>query len=357
MILENLELRNFRGYEHLSLKFDKGLFVIEGTNGSGKTNLVEAIYCLSLAKSWRCQSFSTLIKEGNDVAYISAYLLEENTALRRHLEIFFKKEERRILINNKPVKKLTDLSKIVNILLFTPKDVSLYKGAPSLRREFLDVSISKENEAYLASISKYGKLLLERNALLKDNKIDDVYLSTLDESLAKEVALIAPYRKKFLFELEKVLNEIAPELYGYNMNFKIIYKPFVVGENIQSEAIKLFQKNREIDKAKKVTTNGIQREDFSLLLNDKDIGLYGSQGENRLAAIALKIAPYFLKRANKEMPIAVLDDVYSELDDKRSGNLSKILKTMGQTFVTTTDIVIPGASYIEVHNHNATRRN
>lgn len=354
MILQKLELRNFRSYEHLVLEPSDGLNVIEGQNGSGKTNLVEAIYCLSMARSWRTYGLAPFVKEGSAYAKVTADLI--HGPLRKRVELIFSKTERRVLVNAKPIKRLSELSSLTSISLFSPKDVSIFQGSPSDRRNFLDVSISSKEPRYLDSVSRYSRLLSERNAVLKENEPNETQLDALSELMASECVQIIASRKRFVDELNKRLTNLENALYGVSRGLRIVYKPFVSGADIKNGALSAFSKAKGSDILHKVTSVGVHREDFLTLLDGKDIGIYGSQGENRIAAIALKIAPSLIG-TDKKPTITILDDVYSELDEEKEKNLSKVLKTIGQTFVTTTNTIVTGASYIEVLNHNAIRRN
>lgn len=354
MILQKLELRNFRSYDHLALEPSNGLNVIEGRNGSGKTNLVEAIYCLSMARSWRTYGLAALVKEGSTYAKIAADLT--NGLIRKRVELLFSKTERRVLVNGKPIKRLSELSSLTSISLFSPKDVSLFQGSPGDRRNFLDMSISSKEPHYLDSVSRYLRLLSERNAVLKESEPNETQLDACSELMASECVQIIASRKRFIDELNKRLATLGNALYGSSRGLKIVYRPFVTGVDIKNEALSAFNKAKGSDILHKVTSVGVHREDFLTLLDGKDVGTYGSQGENRIAAIALKIAPSLIG-IDEKPTITILDDVYSELDEEKAKNLSRVLKKIGQTFVTTTNTIVTGASYIEVLNHNAIRRN
>lgn len=354
MIITRLELRNFRSYPSLGLDFSEKDNVLIGKNGTGKTNLVEGIYLLSLCKSWRSNDIRTLIRQGEEAAFIRAYVREGE--MSRKIEILITPKGKKISLNDKPVKRLSELSKLVNVTLFSPEDVNLFKDSPSSRRSFLDVSISKESVPYLSLIGRYGKILQERNVALKSPNPDKTYLEVLTNQLIDVSEPITRYRREYLTRLNEILSEVANALYENNRSLHLIYKPFVKENDFKETASKLYRKNLDNDLLHKTTTIGVHREDFSLLLDGNDIALYGSQGENRLAAIALKIAPYFLIQEQEKKPITILDDVYSELDDKHSLRLTKLLKNLGQVFVTTADYSIKGDALIDISKENATRR-
>lgn len=356
MRLARLELRDWRCYDSLKLDFENGISIIEGGNGEGKTNIAEAIYYLSLAHSWRTSDDTPLQKAGCQSSIVRACVCEGE--FRRLIEIRLSKEGKRILLNDKPIHRLSELSKMVNVLLFTPEDTELFTSSPSLRRSFLDVSIAKTDVDYLNFIGAYRHLLVERNGALKLEKSDRSYLDVLTDQMVEVQQRIVNKRLIYVRRLNGALSTLASRLFGQNRSAKLVYRPFVnPDDKFTEEAKKAYQRSLETDLLRKSTSVGIHREDFQLLLDEKDVGIYGSQGENRLSAIALKLSPYFLIEEEEKKPIVVLDDVYSELDQLHASSLSSLLKSMGQVFVTATDLKIDGASYVEVANHQARRRN
>ena len=355
MILEKMSLTNFRSYAKCDVQFGNGVNVIVGPNGSGKTNLAESIHLMSLAKSWRTNESSTLIGVDYDYAYAEARV--NNGGTTKTIGIQISQKGKRVLINGKPIRRLSELSKCVNVVVFSPEDVSLFKGSPSDRRSFLDVNISKRSLDYFSLIAKYNKLLEERNATLKSEQVDTTYLKVVTERLIEVEEPISRYRRLYVDELNKVLSEVASGLYGAERSVRINYKPFIKSdEEFKSRATKLYDKSLESDIYHKSTSIGLHREDFELMLDGKNIALYGSQGENRLSAIALKMSPYFLIEDDDQKPIAVLDDVYSELDNEHAARLTELVNKMGQTFITATKLEIEGATYIDVSSNKAVRR-
>ena len=354
MKLTHLTLRNFRSYPSCTLDFSDGVNFIEGSNGEGKTNLVEAIYYLSLAKSWRTNDDRALIRYGESEAYIGAEIVE--SGLHRRIEIALSANGRKILVNGKPIHRLSELSRLVNALLFSPEDTGIFRGSPGERRNFLDVNLSKQSLDYFALIGKHNRLLEERNAVLKKDKPDPAYLEVVTKSLIEVGEPLERYRRLYVDALNKILSSLESELYGAKRTLLLAYRPFIRGEDYKSEAEKAFKRALDGDLYHKVTSIGLQREDFSLLLDAKDVGLYGSQGENRLAAIALKLSPYFLIDDPEQKPLAVLDDIYSELDADHATRLTGLIKRLNQSFVTGNKSMIEGASKFEVTSHKAVRR-
>ena len=347
MNIKSITLKNFRNHNYLSFSFQKGINVISGPNGIGKTNIVEAIYYLSLARSFRTNDTYNLIQKGKDDAEISSIISEGE--LVRKIRINISKEGKKILLNNKPVSKLSELVKCVNVVLFEPKDVLLFRGSPKERRNFLDINISKKSAIYLDHISRYDKILRQRNDLLKQENVDEVLLDTTTEMLVKLAEPIVSYRQLYVKDINDILNKIARALTGVNSEIEIKYTPFVPFDSeFKESAKKAFKGALEGDLKRKATSIGIHREDFSVSLNGRDIAMFGSQGENRLVALALKLSPYFLIEDKDKRPVVVLDDVMSELDKTHKERLIKFLQKFEQVFITSTNQVVKDAAHYEL---------
>jgi len=336
MILEKLTIKNFRNHNAKSFIFSKGINAFIGDNGVGKTNIIEAIYYLSLGRSFRTKELEHLIKSDEDRAYIIASILEGD--IRKEIRISISKEGRSVVINKKPINKLSILSNAVNVLLFEPKDVNLFRGSPKARRDFLDLNISKKSEVYLYNITTIEKILKDRNDCLKQLNPDLTLLDTQTDLLIKHSKPVIEARKDYLSKLEKIANKIIVRLTDNKMVIKIDYHPFVnFNGNFETTAKDCFTKNLENDLKRKSTSVGVHLEDFDVYLNNQNI-IDGSQGENRLVAITLKIAPYFLIDDENKKPIVALDDVLSELDINHQKKLLDFISKLNQTFITTTQL-------------------
>ena len=347
MLIKTLTVKGFRNHNYLTYDFSPGVNVITGPNGVGKTNIVEAIYYLSLARSFRLNDSEGLIENGKDHAEIYAEITEG--VINRKIRILITQTGHQIFINGKPANKVSDLAKIVNVILFEPKDVLLFRGSPKARRNFLDISLSKKSPSYLDYISRYEKVLKERNELLKGENVDKTLLETTTELLVKLSGPIVTYRQMYVKDINDILNKITRALTGEDKQLEIIYKPFVENSvDFESKALEAFKRAEESDLRKKVTSIGIHREDFSVNLNGRDVGEFGSQGENRIAALALKLSPYFLIEDREKRPIVALDDVMSELDKDNRLRLINFLKKFEQVFITATQLQIDGASHYQI---------
>lgn len=348
MIIKNIYLKNFRNHNLQSIIFNPGINVISGANTSGKTNIVEALYYLSVARSFRGVEDIDLIQKGKQYAEIGSDVSEGE--IKRHIHVLITEKGRSVVVNGKKVSKLSDLTKSVNALIFEPKDVLMFKGSPKERRNYLDVNLSKQYHSYFEHLSRYDKILKERNELLKSNNIDEKLLETTTELLIKNSGPIISYRERFVKDINDILIKITRALTGVQGKLEITYKPFINYSNqFEDDAKEAYKRALASDIKQKATSIGIHREDFSISLNGRDIGTFGSQGENRLVALALKLSPYFLFEDKDKRPIIILDDVMSELDKTHQERLIKFLRKLDQVFITATKLEIDGATHIKLN--------
>lgn len=355
MMLTRLRLVNWRGYPLLDLRFEKGLNLILGQNGAGKTNLAEAIGYLSLARSFRTSDNQLIIASGSSEALVRAELREG--AIHRNVEIALSKQGKKILINGKPCRKISELSRLVNVLTFVPEDVTLFLDSPGRRRSFLDAALSKSSQEYLDLISSYSRVIRERNLTLKADSPDEALIEVYTDQMESLEPSIIAYRRRYADSLNSVLPGLFARLRGESATCQLVYSPFVKdGPDLRERIQKAHEQALETERLRRSTCVGAHREDFRFLLNGKDVALYGSQGENRLCSLCLKLAPYFLVEEGSGKPIVVLDDVMSELDQTRQENLLLLLKGFSQVFLTATNLEAESASIIDVASHKATRR-
>jgi DNA replication and repair protein RecF len=355
MTVQRLELVNYRSYSHIQLTFDAQLNVFLGKNGAGKTNLAEAIHFLSLARSFRTSDDQDLLQKGQPFAKVKAVI--DLQGRKQTLEIVITPQGKKILLNQKPVKKLSELSKVIHVLFFEPRDVMLFDDLPKVRRKFLDTHISKHQEGYLQQLSQYEALLNERNLLLKSTQPNRQHLAVLTKQLIEASYPIVVSRHSYIENINKVISKITSVVKGSPIDIKLQYVPYVnPKQDFFKEASLLFASKLEDDIRKKTTQLGTQREDFVAIYNQQTIASYGSQGENRLAAIALKIAPYFLVEDQALRPIIVLDDVLSELDEPTQKRLLQFLQKLQQVFITTTHMLDSPAAIYDIQNSHIQRR-
>ena len=356
MIIKSLTLRNFRNYDYAKVEFDPKLNVIVGDNAAGKTNLVEAIYFLSLARSFRTSETSDLIKNKRQYSEIEAQV--EQDTINKDIVALMTSSSKKFVCNDKPIRKLSDLSKLINVIVFEPKDTLMFSDSPFVRRNFLDINLSKKSPIYLENLMVFEKLLRERNAILKSDIVDKIQLKVVTDQMIDVEETICKYRNAYVNEINKILSKLITKLKGEDQTAQLVYMPFMkIDDKFKASCARAYESNIESDVKHRITQLGIHREDIKMILNGKDISEQGSQGENRIAVIALKVAPYFLIEDKASKPIVILDDVMSELDDDHKKRLLTFVRELEQVFITTTKTNIKDASVYEVSQHIVTRRN
>ena len=357
MIIKSLTLRNFRNYDYAKVEFDPKLNVIVGDNAAGKTNLVESIYFLSLARSFRTSETSDLIKNKRQFSEIEAQV--EQDTINKDIVALMTSSSKKFVCNDKPIRKLSDLSKLINVIVFEPKDTLMFSDSPLVRRNFLDINLSKKSPIYLENLMVFEKLLRERNAILKSDIVDKIQLKVVTDQMIDVEETICKYRAAYVNEINNILSKLITKLKGENQTAQLVYMPFMkIDDKFKSSCARAYESNIESDVKHRMTQLGIHREDIKMILNGKDISEQGSQGENRIAVIALKVAPFFLIEDKAQKPIVILDDVMSELDDDHKKRLLTFVREdLEQVFITTTKTNIKDASVYEVSQHIVTRRN
>ncbi len=359
MIIENILLTQFRNYEKISVDFEEGLNIILGQNGSGKTNLVEAIYYLSFARSFRTLNHQDLIMNGKNFASIEATIKFDDEI--KQIRMLITNDGQKITCNKVEISKLSELVNLINVIVFEPRDVGIFQASPKLRRNFLNMQLSKLSNKYLNACSRCAKLTKERNAILKSSNPNKEYLEIITQQLIEESYEICLRRREFIKTLEPLINKTINAISFSKRKVTLNYNSYVDFESKDDYLIKAktaFNEALENDLKYKATTIGVHHEDFSTNLNGANISNFGSQGERRIVAIALKIAPYFLVTDKFKRPIVILDDVLSELDQVHQNKLLDFLEKFTQVFITGTTIdEINKATIYDVINQNILRRN
>lgn len=335
MIIKFIKIHNFRNYNSLEVQFENGINNIFGNNGIGKTNLVEAIYYLTNGKSFKENNEKNLINLKEKKFYLNGKIFIGNNL--KNIEIFFDDTGKKIKIDNKNIFKLSDLALNFNSIYYAPEDVNFFKGSPSNRRNLLNLLISKINKEYFINLTNYNKVLKNKNILLKEENPNIELINTYNKMLINYSYEIFKVRRDFLLKM----NEYIPLIYSKitNISEKIILKYFSFINELNKEKyleIGLNKMNEALnnDLKFKRSTIGIHLEDYMIFLNDKNISIFGSQGQNRMATIAFKLAPYYLIDNFDKKPIIILDDILSELDTNHQNNLLELLKEFEQVFIT-----------------------
>lgn len=348
MFIKELQLRSFRNYESLDIKFDNQVNVIIGENAQGKTNLLEAIFILAFTRSYRTSQDRELIYWKEEFAKITGTIEKQNKK-QLPLEIIFHKTGKKAKLNRIEQKKLSDYIGAINVVMFAPEDLSLVKGSPQIRRRFIDMELGQIEPLYIYHLGQYKKVLRQRNNYLKqlqfDRKKDRTFLHILTEQLAEHAAIVLYRRFNFLKLLRKWAIPIHYQISRELEVLQIVYDSTIdVSEaddevKLEEKYLEGFSKLEENEINRGTTLLGPHRDDLTFFINDKDVKLYGSQGQQRTTALSLKLAEIDLIHDQVgEYPILLLDDVLSELDDFRQSHLLSTIAGKVQTFVSTTNI-------------------
>lgn len=338
MQISSLKLLNFRNYESLDLKFSKKTNLIYGNNGMGKTNIIEAIYMLSLTKTFRSSNDNIVIKKGKNIAKIEGIIKDK---ILNDYKIIISNAGKRIKIDNNKIPKVSDYITKVNVVLFNPDDLKLIKDTPSIRRKMLNIEISGINNEYLMLLTNYNKILKQRNAYLKainkKSNYDSSYLNILTEQLVIIGLKIMWIREEFINNINSYISDIYYQI-THKGNLKIIYKSEFKTKT-KENILKMFSKNisREIFLGK--TLFGIQHDDIEFKVDDEIVKEYSSVGEQKNSIISFKLAEIKnIESKLQKKPILILDDLFSELDNEKINNILSLIDKDLQTFITTTEI-------------------
>lgn len=334
MKITNLKLVNYRNYDQININFSNNINIIYGNNGTGKSNLIEAIYLLSLTKSFRTLDDKNLIKNDTNTALVKGII--DNKVYFIELSNSFKK----VFIDNKKINKISDYISKVNIILFNPLDTKILTDSPNARRKMLNIEISQINKDYVNLLSTYNRILKHRNAYLKqlylngNASID--YLIILTTKLIDLGINIYNIRKDYIDQINNNLTNIYKKIFDYG-ELKIKY--ISTFNKDKEELLQIFQKNYKKEITYGKTIFGIHHDDIHFILDGYNIKEYGSIGQQKNSIISFKLAELpLIKEKNGTYPILILDDLFSELDNKKINNIIKMLNKEVQTFITSTDI-------------------
>ena len=336
MIIKSLELDNFRNYGTLSINFDSGTNILYGDNAQGKTNILEAIYLSATTKSHKGSKDRDIIHFDAEEAHIRTYVVKDG--LENRVDMHLRKNKSKgIAINGQKIKKAADLLGLLNVVFFSPEDLSIIKNGPSERRRFVDMELCQLDKFYLNDLNNYNKIVNQRNKLLKEISFNPGLKDTLfvwDSQLVSYGSKLINRRKAFIAQLNEIIYEIHTKLSGGKEELHIVYEPDVLPEDFE----KKLEVSQERDIRLKQTSIGPHRDDFSFMVGEIDIRKFGSQGQQRTAALSLKLSEIELvKKITKDTPLLLLDDVLSELDSNRQNYL---LNSIGdiQTIITCTGL-------------------
>ncbi len=340
MYIKKVNITNFRNYKKISVSFNKGINIIYGDNGQGKTNLLESIYFLGLTKSHRSFIDNNLIMEGKTHSNISGLFI--NNKIKQEFEINLNQSLKKIKINKYEIKKISDYISKIKIIIFFPEDLELIKGYPSVRRRFLNIEISQFDPSYIKIISDYKKILKMRNDYLKKykNKLvnDSNYFDILNNYFVDKMIDVYKCRYDYVEKINKKIVDIYKEISGLD-NLKLNYKNSITDTIPTKEQIyEKLKKIRSSEEKQGISLIGPHKDDFEINFGNKNLKFFGSQGQQRLAILALKLSEVLLMKENNYIPIILLDDVFSELDSSKKNNLLSYIINDNQVIITTTDL-------------------
>ena len=336
MIIESIELKNYRNYDKLHMDFSHGTNILYGDNAQGKTNILEAIYVCATTKSHRGSKDKEIIQFDRDESHIKLNVRKRDVPYR--IDMHLKKNRAKgVAVNGVPIKKASELFGIVNVVFFSPEDLNLIKNGPAERRRFIDLELCQLNKLYVHSLVQYNKIVTQRNKLLKDIMFRPDYEETLDiwdMQLVQYGREVIRCREAFVGQLNDLIGGIHRQLSGEKESLHISYEP--------NDTVDMFEdtlrKSRPSDLKQRTTLTGPHRDDLSFIINDIDIRRFGSQGQQRTAALSLKLAEIELvKKIVNDYPILLLDDVLSELDGSRQNHLLSGINHI-QTMITCTGL-------------------
>lgn len=342
MYITNLKLKDFRNYESADINFINGTNIIYGNNAQGKTNILEAIFLFCTARSHRRATDREIIKKDCEQSIIDIKFSDDVRDYVGRMKILDGKKKF-VNINNVNIKKISHIADYINVVMFSPEDLFIIKDSPSVRRRFIDMSISQISPVYVSFLNDYLKIINQRNNLLKEikryNKSDET-LDIWDEYLVDLSCKIIKYRREFIKKLQEFSKKIHYEISTENLLIKYISncnENIYDDEKLYTELCEKIKKSRKRDIETGMTNIGAHRDDFVFYINENDAKIYGSQGQQRSVVLSLKLAlTEIIKNEKGSYPIILLDDIMSELDESRRQYLSCKIEDK-QVIITCTD--------------------
>lgn len=345
--ISEISLENFRNYDSLNLEFGPGLNIFLGENGHGKTNLLEAVYFLSLLRSFRCKNVQNLKRWKHD-SFQAACTVTKKNDLPERLQILYG-DKRSLKVNGNAVTKSSEFIRKINAVSFTPEDIELIKGSAGNRRQYLDILLSQLSPHYLSHLQSYNKALKARNRLLRDISESKVYdkalITTYDELLIDHGSKLTSGRINILNKLESKIRHFNQSMFPEGKKMKVLYISSVCKNPEDSSSVQEVYRQRlsesfEKDLSRGLTHCGPHRDDLLILLEGKSLNSFGSEGQCRLASLVMKMsaAEQLIEDNNTENVILLIDDVLGELDSDRRAAFLKTIMRGDQIFVACTEI-------------------
>jgi DNA replication and repair protein RecF len=332
--LAHLRLRDFRNYPRLDVDFPPGFHVLLGGNAQGKTNILEAIYLLATLRSFRGVGGAQMIRHGEKGYFVGAKLVSQT---EHEVKIYWSAAERKLSLDGQPVRRLTDYLGVLRAVVFCTEDLQLVKGTSRGRRRFLDLLLAHTTPTYLPVLQRYARAVRARNALLKSRMPDVVALESFSRELVQAGGEIIRARQELVPRLSALARLAYRRVSNDAEELRVEYQPGVK----RDFALELAQ-SRDRERAQRMTVVGPHRDEVQLLLNDRSAAQFGSEGQKRTLAVALKMAQAeYLTGLHGTPPVLLIDDVMGELDAQRRGGLLPLLErahhAQGQVFMTCTE--------------------
>lgn len=371
MRIKRLKVENFRNLEKLDIEFSDGVNIIYGNNAQGKTNIIEAIYIFSFGKSFRANRDIELLKFDKEYFVSNIEIMKKDRELEMDFGFDKISNKKMIKVNGVIQKKISDIIGKLNVVVFKPEDIKIVTDAPSVRRKYIDYLISSISKGYLENITKYKKVLEERNNLLKEIKVklkgnrvleknDEDFLDVYDKLLSKLNCEIYNERKRVIEKLNDYIYGIHLKLTENYINNEKLHIKYV--SNVEEDIQKMYNdliKSRLNDINKGYTSFGIHRDDYIISINSLDVSIYGSQGQKKSSIISLKLSELkVIEEVIGEKPVLLLDDYMSELDERRRLKFLDIIEDIQIVITTTHKISIDGKenTYFYVDNGKIERK-
>ena len=365
MRIKKLKVENFRNLENLDIEFSEGVNIIYGNNAQGKTNIIESIYIFSFGKSFRANKDIELLKFDKEYFLSNIEIMKKDRELEMDFGFDKISNKKMIKVNGVIQKKISDIIGKLNVVVFKPEDIKIVTDSPSIRRKYIDYLISSISKSYLENITKYKKVMEERNNLLKEIKLrlkrsknldetDSNFLDVYDKLLSKLNWEIYNERKRVIEKLNNYIYDIHLKLTENYINNEKLHIKYV--SNVAEDIEKMYNnlnKSRLNDISKGYTSLGIHRDDYIISINSLDVSIYGSQGQKKSSIISLKLSELkVIEEVIGEKPVLLLDDYMSELDEKRRLKFLDIIEDIQIIITTTHKISIDGKhnTYFYVDN-------
>ena len=370
MKINKLYLVHFRNYSKLNISFGEKMNIFVGDNAQGKTNILEAIVFLALTKSHRIGVNPNIIEFGKLKTKLTGTISKNKVVSK--LQIEMTDNSKKLKINHSDIRKVANYISYLNIIIFTPDDLEIIKGAPNIRRNLLNIQLSQISQEYLKSINEYNKILKTRNEYLKiifSNSIaDNTYLDIITDKLIEKAIIIYQSRKRYIDCINLEIDDYFYKIYG-EKGLKISYIPNITFDDFEYETIRkklkhVLKKNYLKELNYGMTIYGPHRDDFIFEFKSNDVKYYGSQGQQRLAIICFKLSEISIfNEYTGTTPVLLLDDIFSELDVRKRNKLLKIIGASDiQSIITTTDLKNINKKFVEtacvfkVDNGNVERK-